>query len=331
MNDLVPKIITPKEVFVPNGLNAILSGVKTFLDEEKAKPFDINNEKNREARKSFAYQISRSKTFVDDKGKTYVAELKAKPKIVDAERKRFRDLMDLYRDEARDPVTKWEFEEEAREQKRREDEILKLDWIEALQIDDLFNREREVKRKEEKFTRIAEEARLKEEAERLAKEQAERDERLKKEAIAQAEKAAQEKIEIERLRALKAETDAREAAEQAELEKAAAAERSKKELMDAEKARLEAIKQADIDKQAAIELATRQAEERARLEKVAADKKAAEEKAIADKKAADTRHQAHVNNKIVSAFCELGWKKDEAKAIVTTVATGKIPFMAINY
>ena len=90
---LVPKTITPQEVFVPNGLDTILNGVKTFLDKQKAKPFDVNNEKDREERKSFAYQISRSKTFVDDKGKKYVAELKEKPKIVDAERRRFRELM----------------------------------------------------------------------------------------------------------------------------------------------------------------------------------------------------------------------------------------------
>lgn len=331
MNELVPQNITPKDVFVPNGLDVIISGIKQKIKEFGLKEFDINNESDRDEIKSFAYQITRSKTFVDGKGKDYVAKLKIVTKEIDAERKRFRDIIETLQVDVRKPVTEWEESEAKRIEVEREFEIYLMEWDEAIEIDTLFNREKAIAEKEAEFARIAEEARQKEEAARVAQEQAEHDERLKKEAIEQAEKAAQEKIEIERQRAIKAEQDAEEALAQADRNRIAFLERAKIEKENAEKARIEAARQAEIDKQKAIELAIRQSEERARIAKEAADRKAAEEKAIADKKAENKKHQATVNNRIIADFIKCGWAEAEAKAVVVAVATGKIPDLFIKY
>ena len=311
--DLIPKIITPSEVFVPNGLDVILIGIKNEVSKEKAKSFDINNEKDRDARKSFAYQIKRSKTFVDDKGKKYVAELKRKPKEVDAERKRFRDKMDEIWADVRKPLTDYETAEAAKAEKRRQQELLKLDHEEALTMDDLFNREREVKRKEAEFARIEEERLAEEEEARIETERLEREERLKKEAIEQAELKAAEAVKIERSRLVSVKNEAKEAAAQAERDKIAAIEQAKK------------------DKQAAINLAIRQAEERARLEKEKAERKTAEEKALADKKAANKKHQAEINNQILNALKTAGISQDVAKKVICVVAKKQIPYMVIQY
>jgi colicin import membrane protein len=310
ITDLVPKTITATALFAENGLDPILTEIKRKVDA-----FEPNLEtvSSRKEIASFAYKIAQSKTFLDGLGKDLVAEQKAKIKLVDAERKRARDFLDAEKDRARKPLTDWEAEEAEREEKRRQEMLYLMDWDEALVMDDLFNREREIKRKEAEFARIEEERRQKEESERLAKEQAERDERLKKEAIEQAERDAQAKIEAERQRAMKAEQDAKAAAEKAERDRIAAEERAK------------------LEKEQAIELATRQAEERARLGKETADRKATEEKAAADKLAANKRHQAAINNKILDAFSVLDIPQGVAKAVICAVAKGQIPYMTINY
>ena len=192
---LVSQNITALQLFSENGLDPVLDKIKEEID--KFVP-DVETDKGRKEIASFARKIASSKVFIENAGKELVSGMKAKAKLIDNERKRSRDTLDQWRDEVRKPLTDYEAAEAAREEKRRQDEILRLDWEEALQMDSLFNREREIKRKEAEFERIAEEARQKEEAARLAKEQAERDERLKKEAKEQAEKDAQAKIEAER-------------------------------------------------------------------------------------------------------------------------------------
>jgi len=328
ITDLVPKTITATALFAENGLDPILTEIKRKVDAFEP---NLETATSRKEIASFAYKIAQSKTFLDGLGKDLVAEQKAKIKLVDAERKRARDFLDSEKNRVRQPLTDWETEEAEREEKRRQEMLYQMDWDEAIQMDDLFNREREIKRKEAEFARIEEERRQREEAARIAKEQAEREERLKREAKEQAERDAQAKVEAERQRALKAEQDAKEAAERAERDRIAAEERAKIEKEQAEKARIEAARQAEIEKQKAIELATRQAEERARLEKEAAERKAAEEKAERDKIAANKKHQAKINNKILTAMENTGISQNVAKAVICAVAKGKIPHMTINY
>jgi len=331
--DLIPKEITPSDVFVPNGLDMIIAGVEAKLKTEMEKQFDVNDETDRKKRASFAYQITRSKTFVDEKGKAYVGELKVRTKEIDAERKKFRDQMDIFRDEAKAPITTWENAEKARIKAERKLEIFLMDWDEALEIESLFARERAIAEKEAAFAKAEEEKRHKEEADRKAKEQAEREERLKKEAAEQAKREEQAKIAQEREESARKEREARESIEQAERDRVALEERMKLEKEQAELAKIEAAKQAEIDKQEAVELAQRQAEERARIEQEDKDKVAMLAKQTADKKAANKRHQAGINNKIVAALIAMAIAipEEAAKEIVIAIAQGKIPNVTINY
>ena len=75
---------------------------------------DASTAKGRKDIASLAYKVSRSKTALDNAGKTLVDDWKAKAKVVDARRKRIRDSLDKLRDIVREPLTKWEEAETAR-------------------------------------------------------------------------------------------------------------------------------------------------------------------------------------------------------------------------
>jgi len=215
---------------------------------------------------------------------------------------------------------------------RRIEAAFLMDWDEAIHMDDLFTREREIKRKEAEFARIEAEAKAKAEAERLEKEKAEREERIRKEAAEKAEREAKEKIEAEKQRALKAEADAKAAAEKAERNRIAAEERAKLEAIRVEEARLAAEKQAEIDKQNAIKKAVEEAEQKQRAEKEAEAREAARIKAEEERKASDKKHQARINNEVlVDLMAVCGLPELGAKAIIEAVAKGKIKNMRIQY
>lgn len=61
-----------------------------------------------EAVAAMAAKVNRSKTYLDDLGKVYVAELKALPKRIDAERRAMRACLDALKEEIRQPLTDWE-------------------------------------------------------------------------------------------------------------------------------------------------------------------------------------------------------------------------------
>ena len=86
---------------------------------------------------------------------------------------------------------------EAEEEAERQKIAMELDWEDAINIDNLFNREREIARKEAEQARIEEEKRQKEEAERFEKERIAHEEQIKKEAEERARKEAEEKIAFE--------------------------------------------------------------------------------------------------------------------------------------
>jgi hypothetical protein len=64
--------------------------------------------KGRDAIRSLAAKVARTKTGLDDLGKEHVSELKKQTGAVDIQRKLIRDRLDALRDEVRDPLTKFE-------------------------------------------------------------------------------------------------------------------------------------------------------------------------------------------------------------------------------
>jgi hypothetical protein len=192
-----------------------------FIAQIRKKAFEsspgIETVEARKKTASLAYQVSRSKTLIDDAGKTLVADWKAKAKKVDQSRKAIRDAMDEIRDEIRKPLTDYENAEKEIMARDRAIEEYNQDLDDAIAEHGLWLRQKDVEKREAKLVReeaerIAEENRLlaekekKELEERLQREAAEKakregEQQIKEEAAlkAQAVKEAQEEAEVERL------------------------------------------------------------------------------------------------------------------------------------
>ena len=114
---LLPSKESALQVFsTPKGLEPYLAKIKEELD---AFVPDVGTKKGRDAIASMAYRVAKSKTALDNIGKELVADLKDVPKKIDAERKWMRDLLDVWKDEVRKPLTEWEEVEAAREAKHK--------------------------------------------------------------------------------------------------------------------------------------------------------------------------------------------------------------------
>lgn len=129
---------------------------------EKAKSLvpDTSTAKGRKEIASIAYQVARTKTYLDSLGKDLVDDLKEVPKKIDASRKKTRDYLDALAQEVRKPLDDWEAEQEriSAEKKAKEEAELLAEQIETdHEIGLLLNREFDRQRAE----RIAAEAEAK--------------------------------------------------------------------------------------------------------------------------------------------------------------------------
>lgn len=281
---------------------------------------DVNTVKGRGVYISMASTVRRTKTVIDDAGKALVAEMKKRPALVDASRKKVRDALDELAVEIRSPATQWE-EEKARldaeeAAKKAAEELaakVELDHEMALLMNKDIDRDRAEKAAEAERQRIAYEEELKRQAEEKAKREA-------------AEKAQRE-IDAAAAR----EREALLAKERAEREQREAAEK-------AERDRIAAEQKAEADKQAAIDSERRKAQEDAdRVRREAEAKEAtrqAELKRIADeeaRRAADVEHRRAINAAAVQSLIDQGIPEDWAKACVVAIARGKVPATTIKY
>ncbi|MEQ1349595.1 hypothetical protein ABLU18_01855 [Acinetobacter junii] len=307
--------------------------------------FNMNDKKERDALKSYAYNLARTKTTVDNYGKELVSGIKAQAAVIDADRKFWRDNMDLLQEEIRKPLTDFENAEKARI-KRLEDEVAVIkmpanlcgewdaasikDAIQTLEnkvIDSSFE-EFEQEAKLAKFEtleklRTALAAREKYEAEQaelerlrkeqLEREQRERDERIAKEAADKARIEAEAKALAEQCRV---EREKQEAQEKAEREKREAAEREARLIAEKEEAELRA-------QQAAVM-------ERQRIEREQAAKEEAERKAE-EARLANVEHMRSINQEILNKLCAIGLDEGQAKAVITAIARNQIPNVSIKY
>lgn len=94
-----------------NGLDPIIEKIK---QEVSSLIPDVSTKSGRAEIASAAMKVARSKTYLDGIGKELVDKLKEQPKLIDAERKRIRDILDALKDEVRKPLTDWEIAEENR-------------------------------------------------------------------------------------------------------------------------------------------------------------------------------------------------------------------------
>lgn len=350
----VPAKETALEVFkADQGLDPYLKTIRQEVDAFLAAPPSLDTNKGRQAYASMAHKIARSKTAIDGVGKELVADLKELPKKIDAERKRWRDTLDSWRDEVRGPLNKWEAEEEERKARHNgnvmrliqygenasqqlESDVLRqmIESVEAAAIDESWEEfEAEAHRAKAKSIEAlqaaldarlqyeseqAELARLRAEAE--AREQKEREERIAREAAERARQEAEQKAQAERDAAARRELEAKLAAEQREREAREAAESREREHQEA---LAKAQREAEAERQR-IE-AEHQRKEQERI----AEQRRQEQEAARRK--ADKEHRASINRAALQAMVDGGMPDDCAKQAITLIAQGRIPNIIITY
>lgn len=294
--------------------------IKDIREKASSIVGDLNTVKGRRAYISMAANVRSTKTAIDEAGKKLVAEMKKRPALVDASRKKVRDSLDELAVEIRKPVTDWEAEQKEKEFNAMWDEALELDAkitaeraaalaakIEAdhemaLLMNEKIDRDREEARQKAEQAKREHEERIKREAEEKARHEA--DEAAKREIEAAAAREREATLAKER-----AEREAKELAEKAERDRIEAEEKAKRE-------KEEAIQR---------ERAAAEAREQARL---------AEEKRIKDeeaRRAADKEHRKTINNKALQDLIAAGVPEECAKLCITEIAKGNITAISINY
>ena len=299
--------------------------------------------------KSCARQIASAKTKIDNLGKQVVAELKELPKIIDANRRNFRERMEALQDEIRRPVT--EIEEREAEIERilqvhqhlmdadsatirqniesvRAIELTAEKWKESLEkatkavtgeINALETMLKAAEKREAEARELEELRKKQEEAERIIREQkiredAERKAREEAEARAAAEKARleREKQEAER-KAAEAEMAAQEAREREE------AARNSKEAM--ERAAIGA-------QQAAVPMSKT-------LPQPKPSRWTEEQKAVNKRIVADIADIIEPELKTrIAGHSDPGYRlaaEESSKAVVKAILTGKINNLKVEY
>ena len=270
---------------------------------------DVSSAKGRDSIKKMVTKVTKSKTYLEGKGKELAAEYKAIPKVIDANRRTVKDKLTALAEQVRAPLTEYEAEQDeiALAAKRvRDAEVALKQFNEDHEFGRLLDLKFDAEAKE-----IAEAA-AKAEAERVA--QAKADQEAREKRIAE-EAAAQSKIDAEAAeqRAIEAEERAKKQTEQAEASRIADEVR-----------RIEAAEQAVID--------TKNAVEQARLAEVArveAEKKA-EAEALA-KREANKKHIGGIRKAAKESLMAVGVDEDTAKKIVLAIHNNEIANVKISY
>lgn len=319
----IEQALTPAIVFAPGGVETLIAKVEA---EVRATPRDITTAEGREAVKSLAYKVARSKTALDEMGKELVAGIKAQSAAIDAERRTIRDRLDALKEEVRGPLTAWETAEADRVA-GHENSLVTLIESPRLLSPATADHIR---------TRIAS---VRDLCKRDWQEFHERAEAAATDAIAaleatlalveQQERDAAELAELRRLKADREEADriAAAAAQAAEKARQEAEQKAARDAAEAERVaewQRKREEQAERDVQAAVAAAIETDR------RIAAEKKAAEE-AAERKRQENKRHRAKVHAEIRASFIESGFAGDVADMLVSAIADGDVPHVSITY
>lgn len=306
--------------------------IESIRNKSKSVVGDLNTVKGRKVYISMAASVRSSKAAIDEAGKNLVAEMKKRPALVDASRRKIREALDELAIEIRKPVTEWEAEQE-----RIKAEEQMIAWhTEALEMNEARDKalaERVESDHEialllnDKFDRDAAEAKAEAERQRIA-----REEEIKRQAIEQARIESEQKAQQEREASAKREADLKAAAEQAERNRIEAQERAEREAKEAKE-------KAEREKQQAIEAEQIKARQEAdRIKREAEQKEAtrlAEEKRIADEAAARAANEAHrktIGTAVVNALiAHAGLTREDAIATLVALKGDLIPHTRITY
>ncbi len=331
----------------PEVIDDLLAKIKNEI--ESFVP-DISTAKGRKEVKAMVTKITKSKTYIETKGKELSAEYKAIPKNIDAGRKKIKDTLDLWKTELRQPLTDWEEKEKAKVAKIQEMFSAMQRLSQAFNEDDTQKTSAELTANLAKLegfsldeetwgdklsealiehktcsgvistyiTRAENDEAEKAELESLRKEkelqeQKARDAKIAKEAEEKAKREFQEELERVEAEKVKAVEDAKLAEEKAKAEAVEARQKAEREAKESkEKAEKE------------VELARLRERDR-----IAGENRKKEEAQA--KRNADIEHKTKINRAIVSALVETGASEAHAKKIVVAILNGEIPNVKLAY
>lgn len=334
-----------------NGTKSLFEKIAT---EARSVIFDMSVKKERDALKSFAYNLARTKTTVDNYGKEMVAEIKKQSGVIDADRKFWRDNMDLLQEEIRKPLTDFENAEKDRVAKHEGAiEAIKnfannnslitanSSMIEGAiatlndQVIDSSFEEYEEQAKLAKLETLETLRNALSETQSLEAERAEL-ERLRQADIERQQKERDEKIAREAADKERVEAEAKALADRkrAEQEKLEAEQREVRLKLEKEQAELreqqlkqqaiEREKQAEIDRQKAVEA------ERLRIEqevKAKADAELKEQQA----REANKAHKKKICNEALQGLMNLDVSEELGKKILQAIHKGEVPHVSIKF
>jgi len=308
--------MTPAEIFVPGAMDPILVAIREEVKRQAAE-IDTSTPAGLKQLGSLAYKVTKSKTFIEAQRKSLVAAEKKRLQAIDTEGRRIWDILECIADEVRKPLTDYEQIEKDRKA-RNEAAVLQIIELGKVGFDATIS---SLKSSIAWLSEL-DTAKL-EELSALAEDHKANSLKSLNSALQQAEQAEAQKAENERL---KAEAQEREAQERAISAARYAREAAEKDA-EAERQRLLAEKQQAEDRAAAAERRAKQAveEERAR----AAEAKAKEDEATA-KREANKKHVAKIHKEIIAAMVLVS-PDCAPEEIVSAIAEGKIPHVAINY
>ncbi|WP_406646940.1 hypothetical protein QEZ52_00485 [Aliisedimentitalea scapharcae] len=349
----LPEPTALKELFgKPEGITGIIERIEKDVRSEVP---DLTTKKGRDRVKSLAYKVSQSKTTLDGVGKELNDATRKSLEKVDEQRRDIRSRLDALRDEVRKPLEDWEAAEKKRVEGHKENlrtfdvsrvdptmtsETIKavIDEVSTVAIDESW----------EEFQEFAEASKAEclaawkihltiaidreEQAEKIARLEAEAAERDRKEAAERAEREAEEKKRHDKEMAERREREAAEAEERRQQEAREAEERRLEEL---EKAKAEAEerakREADAEAKRKQEEHERELAEAKRREEQAAERERQrmaqereEEERARAKREADKAHRARIQDEIAAALSPL-----PREAIPAALMDGRIPHVRI--
>jgi hypothetical protein len=305
------------------GLEPWLEKIRVKIDEFLAVVPDLKTAKGRKEIASMAYEVARTKTAIENKGKELSAEQKKVPVRIDAERKRVWDILETWQKEVRKPLDDWQ----AAEDKRVDAHNEKLNWLrclplnlasetsahvlglidqaEAVEVGDEWEefkaeaagaKDLAIKALRATHAELlryeadqAELARLRAEAEAQA--QRDREAEIARAAAERARIEAEQRAQAERDAAIKREADAKAAADRRELELKLAAEQAERAAAQAAREKIESEQRAaqqKIDDERRHQQALIQAES----DRIAAVERAEREQAESERKQAEAAERA---------------------------------------
>lgn len=316
--------ISPIALFKSGGTKELVDEIQRITNDFKP---DLSSQSKRAEVASIANKVARSKTFLDEIGKTLVSDIKAQSRAIDAERKYMRDRLDEIKKKVRDPLTRWEEQDEARKQKHR-DAISNMRELTIFQYGDTS---KDVRAAIEKLKAID----IDDSWEEFQGEASEEKEECLKSLEEQLEKAInheEQQAEIARLRKIEEEHRITQEKQREQEEKAA---QEKREKDAADKARREAEEKARVDKENALKQAEEEKEKAVKAERERVEHMRKQEELAAKKREENKRHKAKIHNEIKGAIQEIvneGLMGDDPiKDIVKAIAKGDVPHLTINY